>query len=309
MTRCAIILVQGRTPLDIAMDMYDSNGGNFEQVVSLLRDAGSRLSSARQLQQRDGNQRNTPSNEALFTIPTSPSNSKEEWLIDDMPTGHKKRRTSHDLQSNSSRKRSRDVINEGNYPNYDNDDIGGNCPGEENYPVAEDYLYDNVIHDQSDDDITVAHDNQNLNNLRVAVKIEGHTFLVPCESSSTIGWLCSIVAQRYASLEGRCPQLTLSNQSGALLAEEDLANTVINNGECISAHVISWTTPPLVDLYKHTSGSAANNQVIQRFSNITSSTPLVDLSNCGIRGSHFVTIIATLSHHVSLTTLNLCGNR
>jgi len=292
------------------MDMYNSNGGDFEQVVSLLRDAGSQLSS-HQLQQGDGNRRNTQSNEALITMPTSPSSSKEEWLIDDMPAGHKKRRASHDLL-NSSRKRSRDVIDEGDYPNYNNDDcifVEENSPSKGNYPVQEDSPYDNAIYDQDNGDITFTGDNQNLNILRVTVKIEGHTFLVPCDSNSTIGWLCSVVAQRYASLEGCCPQLTLSNQNGALLAEEDLANSVINNGECLSAHVISWTTPPLVDIYRHTSGNAANGQVVQKLSNLTNSTPLIDLSNCSIRAAHFVTLVTTLSHHSSLTTLNLCGNR
>jgi len=292
------------------MDMYDSNGGHFEQVVSLLRDAGSQLSS-RQLQQGDENRRNTQSNGALVTMPISPSNSKEEWLINDMPSGHKKRRASHDLLS-SSRKRSRDVIDEEDYPNYNNDDcifVEGNSPSEGNYPVEEDNPYDDPMHDQDNGDITFIGDNQNLNNLRVTVKIEGHTFLVPCGSNSTIGWLCSVVAQRYASLEGRCPQLTLYNQNGAFLSEEDLANSVINNGECLSAHVISWTTPPLMDIYRHTSGSVANGQVVQRLSNLTSSTSLIDLSNCSIRAAHFNTLVATLSHHSSLTTLYLCGNR
>jgi len=308
------VFVQGRTSLDIAMEMYDSNGGDFEQVVSLLRDAGSHQSS-RQLLQRNDNRTNV-SDEALVAMPVSPRNRKEEWLIDDMPAGHKKRRMSHDLLGNS-RKKSREVVDEGDYPNYDDDDdcmfVEGNDPNkgdytyDDNYPDNDDATMGN--YDDNNDHVTVAVENQNMNILRVTVKIEDHTFLVPCDSSSTIGWLCSVVSQRYASLEGRCPQLTLSNQNGALLAEEDLASAVVNNGECLSAHVISWTTPPLVDIYKHSSSGTANIRVVQRLINLSSSASVIDLSNCSIRAAHFVVIVTSLSHHSSLTTLNLSGNR
>lgn len=285
------------------MEMYDSHGDNYEEVVSLLRTAGSA-----QLNKSQNRRSDVSSGEALVAVPMSPSNNnKEEWLINDMPTARKKRKTSHEFVS-VSRKRSCDAVSdEGDYPNYNYDFMN-----EGGYSIEQDtgdcFDDDVIVSSPIHNDVMVANSNQ-LSCIRVMVKVEEHTFLVPCDSSSTIGWLCSVVAQRYAALDGRHPQLTLTNQKGALLANEDLAITVINNEECVNAHVISWTTPPLVDIYSNTSAGDVNVRVIRKLKNVSNLSHKIDLSNCSIRASHFATIMKCLTHQPSLTTLCLRGNR
>ena len=283
------------------MEMYDSHGDNYEEVVSLLRATGSA-----QLKKSQTKRSDKSSGDALVAMPMSPSNNdNEEWLVNDMPTTRKKRKTSHEFIS-VSRKRPCDAASDdGDFPIY-NDDFIFN---EGTYPSELDAVecFDDSIPVQND--VMVASSNQ-LSCIRAMVKVENHTFLVPCDPSSTIGWLCSVVAQRYAALDGRHPQLSLTNQKGALLANEDLVAAVINNEERVDAHVISWTTPPLVDIYCNTSGGDLNNRVVQKLKSVSSLSHKVDLSNCGIRGpATFNTIVKCLAHQSSLTMLCLRGNR
>ena len=280
------------------MEMYNNNhGDDYKEVASLLRAAGSIRVKNPEIQRSDAS-----SNEALVAVPTSPSNSKEEWLINDMPTTRKKRKTSHEF-SFVSRKRSCDSItNEGDYPYYSDE---GMHPTEEE---TRDNFDNDVFTGGPVCDVVVTSSNQ-LNCIRVMVKVEGHTFLVPCDPSSTIGWLCSVVAQRYAALDGRHPQMNLTNQKGAMLASEDLVAAVVNNEECVDGHVISWTTPPLVDVYTNTSGGNVNSLVVQKLKSVSSSSHMIDLSNCSIRASHLTTIVKCLVHQSSLKSLSLRGNR
>ena len=284
------------------MERYDSHGDDYEGVVSLLRAAGGARLKKSQTRRSDAS-----SGEALVTMPTSPSNNNnEEWLVNDMPTTRKKRKTSHEFES-VSRKRSCDATSDdGDFPRpiYNDDFVfdEGTYPGELDTMEC----FDND--DSNPVDIVVATGNQ-LNFIRAMVKVENHTFLVPCDPSSTIGWLCSVAAERYAALDGRQPQLSLTNQKGALLANEDLVAAVINNEERVDAHVISWTTPPLVDIYCNTSSGDVNNRVVQKLKSISNLSHKVDLSNCSISAPQLSTIVKCLIHQPSLTTLCLRGNR
>ena len=243
--------------------------------------------------------------DALVAMPMSPNNNNnEEWLVNDMPTTCKKRKISHEFEF-VSRKRSCDVTSDdGDFPIYNDDFLfnEGNTPRELE-------CFDDDVSSSMQSDVVVVGSNQ-LSFIRAMVKVENHTFLVPCDLSSTIGWLCSVAAQRYAALDGRHPQLSLTNQKGALLANEDLVATVINNEECVDAHVISWTTPPLVDIYCNTSGGGdVNNRVVKKLKSVLSLSHKVNLSNCGIRAPQLNTIVKCLTHQSSLTTLYLHGNR
>lgn len=282
------------------MEMYNSHGDSYEEVVSLLRTAVG----SSQLKKSQSRRSDSLTNEALVAMPISPSNSKEEWLINDMPAARKKRKIPHEFLSVSRKRSCDDITDEGEYPDYNNYNEGI-FPREQ---VTRDY-FDDVVASSLVQNDTMVGSSKQLNCIRVMVKVEGHTFLVPCDPSSTIGWLCSVVAQRYAALDGRHPQLSLTNQKGALLANEDLVLAVINNEECVDARVISWTTPPLLDIYSNTSGGDANYLVVQKLKNISSQSHTINLSNCSIRASHFVTIVKCLTHQSSLTTLCLRGNR
>lgn len=278
------------------MEMYDSHGDSYEEVVTILRTAAAGVQPKKSQSRRI----DASCGEALVAMPTSPSsNEKEEWLINDMPAARKKRKMSHNFVS-VSKKRSCDAISDKrDSPKYN----------EDTYFSEMDYFDNDLITSSPvHSDIIVASGNQ-LNCIRVMVKVEGHTFLVPCDSTSTIGCLCSVVAQRYATLDGRHPQLSLTNQRGALLANEDLVAAVINNEECVDAHVISWTTPPLVDIYCNTSGNEVNNRVIQKLKSVSNVSHKIDLSNCSIRASQLTNIVKCLVHQPSLTTLCLHGNR
>ena len=295
------------------MERYDSHGDDYEGVVSLLRAAG-----GAQLKKSQTKRSDASSGEALVTMPTSPSNNNnEEWLVNDMPTTRKKRKTSHEFES-VSRKRSCDATSDdGDFPIYTDDflfDDEGTFPSELDTMEC----FDNDVSNPVQSDVVVATGNHNtttvatgnqLNFIRAMVKVENHTFLVPCDPSSTIGWLCSVAAERYAALDGRQPQLSLTNQKGALLANEDLVAAVINNEECVDAHVISWTTLPLVDIYCNTSSGDVNNRVVQKLKSVSNLSHKVELSNCSIRGSQLTTIVKCLTHQSSLTTLCLRGNR
>lgn len=282
------------------MEMYSSHGDNYEEVVSLLRAVGGAQTKKSQSIRGD-----VSSGEALVAVPTSPSHNKEEWLINDMPTARKKRKTSHEFEA-VSRKRSCDAISDEGDINdilFIDGSYHSDCDTRDCFD-DDDVIDNSTVHN----DVTVANSNQ-LHYIRVMVKVEQHTFLVPCDSSSTVGWLCSIVSQRYAALDGRLPQVSLTNQKGALLANEDLVAAVINNEECVDAHVISWTTPPLVDIYLNASGGDVNNRVIRKLKNISNLSNKIDLSNCSIRTLQFPTIVKCLTHQQSLTTLCLHGNR
>ena len=282
------------------MEMYNSHGDSYEEVVSLLRAAGSAQTKKSQSRRSD-----VSSGEALVAMPMSPSNNKEEWLINDMPTVSKKRKTSHEFEA-VSRKRSCDALSDEGDINdilfiegsYHSENDTRDCFDDDNATDS------STVHN----DVTVANGNQ-LCYIRVMVKVEEHTFLVPCDPTSTVGWLCSVVSQRYAALDGRHPQVSLTNQKGALLANEDLVAAVINNEECVDAHVISWTTPPLVDIYSNTSGGDVNNRVIRKLRNISNLSHKIDLSNCSIRASQFPTLVKCLAHQQSLTSLSFRGNR
>ena len=290
------------------MEMYNSHGDRYEAVVSLLRAAGST-----QLKKSHSRKSEPSSSEALVPMPTSPSNNNsnnEEWLIDDMPaTTRKKRKTSHEFVS-VSRKRSCDAASDDeDFPNYNdylpnyNDDLFNDGT----YPSDMEECFDSDINAGSSVQAVVG--SNQINCVRAMVKVGEHTFLVPCDPGSTIEWLCSVVAQRYGALDGRHPQLSLTNQKGALLGNEDLVAAVINNEERINAHVISWTTPPLADIYCNTSVGDVNIRVVQKLKSVTSLSHKVDLSNCAIRANQFSTILKCLAHQASLTTLSLRGNR
>ncbi|KAJ8302574.1 hypothetical protein KUTeg_018970 [Tegillarca granosa] len=66
----------------------------------------------------------------------------------------------------------------------------------------------------------------------------------------TISWLAKETSQRYYSLCGLQPLLTLSTKDGAFLSPDDPISLVLSTNEEIVGNVDNWDLPPLSDRYE-----------------------------------------------------------
>ncbi|CAC5396682.1 NFKBIL2 [Mytilus coruscus] len=89
--------------------------------------------------------------------------------------------------------------------------------------------------------------------MRVKVRVKDKLLLIPVpnsEKEKTISWLCQEAGQRYYSMCGLRPLLTLSTKDGAFLANTDEISQVLSSNEEVEGVVDSWDLPPLVDRYQ-----------------------------------------------------------
>ena len=89
--------------------------------------------------------------------------------------------------------------------------------------------------------------------MRIRVKIQNKTFLIPCGIESdrrTVSWLLEQTSSRYFNCTGMKPlMMILTNKQGALLSAEDCVFDILSNNEETLANVESWDLPPLRDRY------------------------------------------------------------
>ena len=92
--------------------------------------------------------------------------------------------------------------------------------------------------------------------LRIRVKIDTKSYLVPCPaklvdgSDSTIQWLAQQAAERYCTQQGVRPRLSLTTADGALLSTDDVIAHVLQSGEEVVGVVEHWRLPPLPQRYQ-----------------------------------------------------------
>lgn len=94
------------------------------------------------------------------------------------------------------------------------------------------------------------------NTIRLKVRIEGVTYLVPCERCNennqfvTVSSLIDKAIDRYMMQTGRKPILSLTNNEGAFLCPTDNVVDVVQDGEVLVGVVSRWETPALADHYQ-----------------------------------------------------------
>lgn len=94
------------------------------------------------------------------------------------------------------------------------------------------------------------------NTIRLKVRIEGMTYLVPCDhyhdnsQLATISSLIDKASDRYMIQNGRKPVLNLTNIEGAFLCPTDNIIDVVQEGEVLLGVVTRWESPALADHYQ-----------------------------------------------------------
>lgn len=98
--------------------------------------------------------------------------------------------------------------------------------------------------------------------LRIRVKIEDKSYMIPCPrelsdgSQTTINWLASQAAERYYTQQGVRPRLSLTTADGAILSAGDVVSHVLQSGEEVKGVVEHWHLPPLHERYQTASTNA-----------------------------------------------------
>ncbi len=91
--------------------------------------------------------------------------------------------------------------------------------------------------------------------LRIRVKLEGQTYLIPCPpradgGDTSVGWLAGQAAERYYSQHGVRPELSLTTSDGALLSADDTLTHVLSPNEEVVGVVNRWHHPPPAEKYQ-----------------------------------------------------------
>ncbi|XP_071174589.1 tonsoku-like protein [Mytilus edulis] len=150
--------------------------------------------------------------------------------------------------------------------------------------------------------------------MRIKVRVKDKLLLIPVpnsEKEKTIAWLCKEAGQRYYSMCGLRPLLTLSTKDGAFLANTDEISQVLSSNEEVEGVVDSWDLPPLVDRYQQAC-TALNTVCYRNIKTILQScdsTSKLVISDLGLRPLQIQTVFRALQCQNTLKVLCLPGNR
>lgn len=93
--------------------------------------------------------------------------------------------------------------------------------------------------------------------LRVKVRIENSTYLIPCpakvgngHTDTPVSWLVAQASERYFSQRGKRPELELTTMDGASLFQADPIAHVLGQDQEVMGVVKKWVCPPLVERYR-----------------------------------------------------------
>ncbi|XP_038076299.1 tonsoku-like protein [Patiria miniata] len=148
--------------------------------------------------------------------------------------------------------------------------------------------------------------------MRVRVKIQDKTFLIPVREVRDMSWLCEEASKRYFTSCGLRPKLVLCTGEGAMFSPEDSITDLLNNNEEVIGKVESWDLPPLTERYKRACQTAKTGEhpKIRGCLQLTQSTPgILDLSNAALSPTHLTPLFLALQCQYSLRKLLLPGNR
>ncbi|XP_072110408.1 tonsoku-like protein isoform X1 [Mobula birostris] len=150
--------------------------------------------------------------------------------------------------------------------------------------------------------------------IRVRVKVQECTFLIPVPHSSTeehtVSWLADQASQRYYQACGLLPKLTLQKE-GALLDLQDPVIHVLQSNEEVLANVVSWDMPPLADRYKkacQSLGLAEDGLVLQACETQGNSSSF-HLCGLSLGAERLTPVLRALRQHTAARQLRLSGNR
>ncbi len=115
--------------------------------------------------------------------------------------------------------------------------------------------------------------------LRIRVRIEGRTYLIPCPRRSpdgqvtSVGWLAALAGERYYSQHGVQPELSLTTSDGALLSAGDALIHVLNPNEEVVGVVNQWHHPPLAERYQTACRTSTTGELHRDNVTMTTSCP------------------------------------
>ncbi|OWF54535.1 tonsoku-like protein [Mizuhopecten yessoensis] len=150
--------------------------------------------------------------------------------------------------------------------------------------------------------------------MRVKVRVKDKLLLVPAPNGGegkTIGWLAHESSQRYYSLCGLRPFLTLTTKDGAFLAPDDPISLVLSADEEVQASVDSWDMPPLSQRYDqacrtlHTVSYRNVRTILQG----CDTSGNLELQNLALRPAQVIPVFRAIQCQSNLKDLNLTGNR
>ncbi|XP_022094570.1 tonsoku-like protein [Acanthaster planci] len=148
--------------------------------------------------------------------------------------------------------------------------------------------------------------------MRVRVKIQDKTFLIPVREARDMSWLCEEASKRYFASCGLRPKLVLCTGEGAMFSPEDSITDLLSNNEEVVGKVESWDLPPLTERYKRACETAKTDDhpKIHNRLQLTQSTPgTLDLSSLALSSKHLAPLFLALQCQYSLRKLLLPGNR
>ena len=192
----------------------------------------------------------------------------DDWLIDDVgqPPAKRKKRVSEESEAASNqppspsqrRTRSSSITRRSSIPKQgSSNSVGSRQPVIEiNSGDSNDSFHaeDSTV-TQWDDTVTITQGQYAEAPLRIRVRIENKSFLIPCprsvdDTDTTVGWLASQATERYYTQHGVRPQLTLTTRDGALLCPSDPIVHVVQSNEEVVGVVEAWHLPPLAERYQ-----------------------------------------------------------
>ncbi|XP_060084011.1 tonsoku-like protein [Ylistrum balloti] len=150
--------------------------------------------------------------------------------------------------------------------------------------------------------------------MRVKVRVKDKLLLVPAPNGGegkTIGWLAQETSQRYYSLCGLRPFLTLTTKDGAFLTPDDPISLVLSVDEEVQGSVDNWDMPALTQRYDQ----ACRTLQTVSYRNVRTILQSCDdggnleLQNLALGPAQILPVFRAIQCQSNLKILNLTGNR
>ncbi|XP_069112103.1 tonsoku-like protein [Argopecten irradians] len=150
--------------------------------------------------------------------------------------------------------------------------------------------------------------------MRVKVRVKDKLLLVPAPNGGegkTIGWLAQESSQRYYSLCGLRPFLTLTTKDGAFLAPDDPISLVLSADEEVQGSVDNWDMPPLPERYDQACRTlqTVSYRNVRTILQTCDSGGNLELQNLALSPAQVIPVFRAIQCQSNLKDLNLTGNR
>ncbi|XP_033729608.1 tonsoku-like protein, partial [Pecten maximus] len=150
--------------------------------------------------------------------------------------------------------------------------------------------------------------------MRVKVRVKDKLLLVPAPNGGegkSIGWLAQESSQRYYSLCGLRPFLTLTTKDGAFLAPDDPISLVLSADEEVQGRVDNWDMPPLSQRYDQACRTlqAVSYRNVRTILQACDTGGNLELQNLALSPAQVLPVFRAIQCQSNLKDLNLTGNR